>query len=304
MPIAIPLPIAKGGTGQAATGTDAFSAGTSNTATGNTSCAVGGYNFSAGSFSNAFGYGCYGGGTNTSAFGYFVQSPVSNTAEFGYWPNQSSRGGAIRTDSSGMAALTYNTSSTTLTDGGATAGSEAAGTLPRGMCAVRHDGNGQTFLDVNDAGVVETKNISSVYGQATAGTGTVTIGAAGTYVQLTTAGTLDSGNTSNMALNSGQITLQNTSGYTRKFLVNAYIGTYATNASKTTIGLQIGKNGTPLTGSDARAFTDSDVHPAGITTSFIVTLDDDEYADIYVANHTDTDELTVSFARITAHSID
>lgn len=303
MPISIPLPIAKGGTGQAATGTDAFSAGTSNTATGNTSSAVGGYNFSAGSFSNAFGYGCYGGGTNTSAFGYFVQSPVSNTAEFGYWPNQSSRGGAIRTDSSGTAALTYSTSSTTLTDGGATAGSEAAGTLPRGMYAMRHDGDGQTFMDVNDAGVIETKNITSIFGQAASGAGSVAIAVSGTYYKLTTAATLDSGNTSHMALNAGQITLQNTSGYTRRFLVTAYINA-SSNNQKTMIGLRIGKNGTSYADSEARSFSDDTSHPVGITTSYIVSMNDNEYADIYVSNHTDTDTVTINSARILAHSID
>lgn len=359
MPISIPLPIAKGGTGQAAAGLNAFAAGfgnsaqdegcvavgygnfassdfasavgVNNTANNDKDCAFGRnnmavgavstafgfgntssngesssfgiYNWAYGTRSIAFGYGCYGGGENSSAFGYFTKTNVANTAEFGYWPSTTTRGGSVRTDSTGTTAFTYNTSSTALTDGGATAGSEAVGTLPRGMCAIRHDGNGQTFFDVNDEGVIETKNITSVFGQVTSTGGLVDIVTQDTYVKLTATGTLDSGNSSNMTLDSGQITLKNTSGYTRRFLVTAYINA-SSNNSKTMIGLRIGKNGTSYAGSESRTFSDDDLHPAGITSTYIVSLANNEYADIYVANHSDTDDITVNAARITASSID
>lgn len=241
MPISVPLPIAKGGTGQAATGINAFAAGVGNSASGDESTAIGSnnvssnffdiaigyansasgsessafgasnissgaasssfgaankssnlltsaigsFNWAYGSRSNAFGYGCYGGGTNSSAFGYFTNTNVANTAEFGYWVGPSTRAGAIRTDSSGTAALTYNTSSTALTDGGATAGSEAAGTLPRGMVGFRVT-SGQLFSDYNVGGSV-TSNLlarsgSTALGYNTAGTG-------GTVTQLTSKST-------------------------------------------------------------------------------------------------------------------
>lgn len=241
MPISVPLPIAKGGTGEVAAGSGAFSAGVSNTASASNALALGysntasaisasaagylntssatfsqsfgfsntasgsaslavGYinqatglngnavgrsNWAYGSRSNAFGYGCYGGGTNSSAFGYFTNTNVANTAEFGYWVGPSTRAGAIRTDSSGTAALTYNTSSTALTDGGATAGSEAAGTLPRGMVGFRVT-SGQLFSDYNVGGSV-TSNLlarsgSTALGYNTAGTG-------GAVTQLTSKST-------------------------------------------------------------------------------------------------------------------
>jgi len=359
MPISVPLPIAKGGTGQAATGANAFAAGTdlissgeesvtigtaneatssqsiaigsgnysyasqssaignfnatngnnssafgfSNISSSNESVSFGSLNWAYGTRSNAFGYGCYGGGSNSSAFGYFTKTNIANTAEFGYWSGPSTRNGSLRTDSTGTAALTYNTSSTALTDGGATAGSEAAGTLPRGMCAIRHDGNGQTFLDVNDAGVVETKNITAVFGQVTSTGGLVDIALKDIYVKLTASGTLDTENTSNMTLDSGQTTLKNTSGYTRRFLITAYINASSNNQKKM-IGLRIGKNGTSYAGSEARDFSDDTDHPAGITSTFIVSLANNEYADLYIANHTDGLDVTVNAARITATSID
>jgi hypothetical protein len=359
MPISIPLPIAKGGTGQAATADGAFAAGSGcvassiesiavgvnntssgegcsaigvgnqaitdvdsaigfvNIASGNYSSAFGcenksssfyssafGFqNWAYGTRSNAFGYGCYGGGASSSAFGYFAKTTVANTSEFGYWSGPSTRNGAIRTDSTGMAALTYSASSTQLADGGATAGNEAVGTLPRGMAALRHDGDGQTFLDINDAGAVETKNLTAAFGQATSGAGSVAIAVSGTYYKLTTAATLDSANSSYMELDSSQITLKNTSGYTRRFFVTAYINA-SSNNQKTMIGLRIGKNGTSYAGSEARGFSDDTAHPVGITSNFIVSLADDDYADIYVTNHTDTDTVTINAARISAHSID
>lgn len=240
MPISIPLPIAKGGTGQAASGQDAFAAGIdstasatgslsigytniasgtsssamgytntssgtfsqsfgfSNSATGSASLAVGyinqaGFNGNAvgrsnwayGSRSNAFGYGCYGGGTNSSAFGYFAQTNVANTSEFGYWSGPSTRNGAIRTDSTGVAAVTYSTSSTQLTDGGTTAGNEAVGTLPRGMVALRVTSN-ELFADYNVSGSVSSNLLarkgSTELGYNETGTG-------GTVTQLTSKST-------------------------------------------------------------------------------------------------------------------
>jgi hypothetical protein len=257
MPISIPLPIAKGGTGQAATGSDAFAAGIDSTASatgslsigytniasGTSSSAIGYTNTSSGTFSqsfgfgnsatgsaslvvgyinqagfngnavgrsnwaygsrsNAFGYGCYGGGTNSSAFGYFAQTNVANTSEFGYWSGPSTRNGAIRTDSTGVVAVTYSTSSTQLTDGGATTGSEAVGTLPRGMTALRVT-SGELFADYNVFGSVSS-NLLARRGSTELGyNGT---GTGGTVTQLTSKST-------SVTLDKlcGQITMNNAS---------------------------------------------------------------------------------------------
>jgi hypothetical protein len=258
MPISIPLPIAKGGTGQAATGINAFSAGINNTASGEGALAIGyentssveystavgssnvanndkdvaigylneavggvsvaigilnkataaeslslGYqNWAYGSRSSAFGYGCYGGGTNSSAFGYFAKTTVANTSEFGYWSGPSTRNGAIRTDSTGVAAVTYSTSSTQLTDGGATAGNEAVGTIPRGMVALRVTSN-ELFADYNISGSVSSNLLaregSTELGYSGTGTG-------GTVTQLTSKST-------SVTLDKlcGQITMNNAS---------------------------------------------------------------------------------------------
>jgi len=258
MPISIPLPIAKGGTGQAATGSDAFAAGVGcvasntesiavgvnntslgegcsaigvgnqaitdvdsaigfvNIASGNYSSAFGcenksssfyssafGFqNWAYGTRSSAFGYGCYGGGTSSSAFGYFAKTNVANTSEFGYWSGPSTRNGAIRTDSTGIAAVTYSASSTQLTDGGATAGNEAVGTLPRGMVALRVTSN-ELFADYNISGSVSSNLLaregSTELGYSGTGTG-------GTVTQLTSKST-------SVTLDKlcGQITMSNAS---------------------------------------------------------------------------------------------
>jgi hypothetical protein len=258
MPISIPLPIAKGGTGQAATGPDAFAAGVGSAASNSQSTAIGynnassglesttiglgniasgensfaagdensaisddsnaiGFhniafatsssafgnsNYGGGTRSSAFGYGCYGGGTNSSAFGYFAKTNVANTSEFGYWSGPSTRNGAIRTDSTGVVSVTYSASSTQLTDGGATAGSEAVGTLPRGMVALRVTSN-ELFADYNVSGSVSS-NLLARKGSTELGyNGT---GTGGTVTQLTSKST-------SVTLDKlcGQITMNNAS---------------------------------------------------------------------------------------------
>ncbi len=60
-----------------------------------------------------------------------------------------------------MAALPVVNSATEPSDGGATAGSEAAGALPRGMWSIRR--NGLSFiLDYNDAGTVKNLTLGTV----------------------------------------------------------------------------------------------------------------------------------------------
>jgi hypothetical protein len=257
MAIAIPLPIAKGGTGQAAAGIDAFAAGVLSSADGAASVAIGVINAANGldstaigvgnissqeggsaigrsnlaigeyssasgfqntafaSSSSAFGNENYGGGTrssafgydntvattgtnssafgygtnvsgaNSSAFGYYPKTTVSNTFEAGYWPNTSTRGGGLRADSSGMAALTTASGAAPLGDGGATAGSEAVGALPRGMVALRV-ASGELFADYNVSGSVASNLLarkgSTELGYSGTGTG-------GTVTQLTSKST-------------------------------------------------------------------------------------------------------------------
>jgi hypothetical protein len=124
------------------------------------SSAFGSYSTASGSSSSAFGRSTTASGNASSAFGYRAKTTVANTAELGYWSNATTRGSAIRLGG-GMAALPVVNSATEPSDGGATAGSEAAGALPRGMWSIRRDGL-SFILDYNDAGTVKNLTLGTV----------------------------------------------------------------------------------------------------------------------------------------------
>jgi len=143
--------------GYANTASGSYSAafGKNNTASGGSSSAFGLSNTASGNASSAFGYNNTASGGYSSAFGYRAKTTVNNTFEVGYWSNTTTRGGAIRMHPNGQVAMTVEDSSSAPTDGGATAGSEADGTLPRGMVAFRKNG-ADLYVDSNTSGTVST----------------------------------------------------------------------------------------------------------------------------------------------------
>jgi len=60
----------------------------------------------------------------------------------------------------GAVALTLRDTSTALTDGGATAGSEADGTLIREGYSIRRDGD-EILIDINVAGTIKTLSLGN-----------------------------------------------------------------------------------------------------------------------------------------------
>jgi hypothetical protein len=117
----------------------------------------------------AVGYACEGNGLNSVAMGRstvtsgststVVGQTVQNTVDYvwegGYWSDNLTRESAIRAHPNGQIAVTIIDSQTPPTDGGATLGSEADGTLPRGMASLRIDGN-NVYLDYNNAGTINS----------------------------------------------------------------------------------------------------------------------------------------------------
>jgi hypothetical protein len=388
MAIAIPLPIAKGGTGQAATGSDAFAAGfestasgvgatsvgTNNTASGAGSSSIGtlntansslsnsiGYNNTASgsgataigysnlaiggqsiafgrsntsfaSSSSAFGINCYGGGTrssafgydntvattgtnssafgygtnvsgaNSSAFGYYPKTTVNNTFEVGYWPNASTRGGGLRADSSGMAALTTASGATPLGDGGATAGSEAVGALPRGAVAFRASGD-DVFVDYNNAGSIKTGAITSIRGQVSKmDSGTISGLTQDVYKTTGLTATLDSSTASGIVLGTTDtFAIKNTSGETR--VVKVFASMDASAGSNQLLGVRLAKNGTSIAETECRSNTSSN-NFAKLVTNWMVSLANNDEIALFVANHSGTTNISFQRGRIVAISVD
>jgi trimeric autotransporter adhesin len=127
-----------------ASGYGATASGYYSTATGNLATASGIHSIASGSNANASGYGASAFGfvarttqNNSSAFGHRVKSATANAQELGYWSNSSTRAGAVRVHGTGYVAISIPQTDTAFTDGGATAGSEADGTIFRKGLAFR-----------------------------------------------------------------------------------------------------------------------------------------------------------------------
>jgi len=158
-----------------ASGYGSSAIGSRNTASGNYSSAFGYQNTASGYYSSAFGYDNTASGTNSSAigsrntasgyyssaFGYRTTTTVNETFEAGYWSNASTRSTAVRLHPNGQVAMTIEDSATAPTDGGATAGSEADGTLGRGMFAIQKNGTALT-LYYNNAGTIQSVSLGTL----------------------------------------------------------------------------------------------------------------------------------------------
>ena len=142
-------------------GTYSSSLGYKNNASASYSSAFGYYNTASGSNSSAFGHRAVSSGSGSSTFGYGVNTTVNNTFEAGYWPNNVTRGGAIRADSTGNVSFTIEDSATAPADGGATTGSEAVGNLGRGMFCIHKNGTAVT-LYFNNGGTIQSLSLGTL----------------------------------------------------------------------------------------------------------------------------------------------
>jgi hypothetical protein len=142
-------------------GNYASAVGYSNESDGVYGSAFGSYNQAQGINSSAFGFKSTAGGAKSSAFGYLAKTTVDNTVEIGRWANGTTRGGGIRTDTSGVVQFTIEDSATAPVDGGATQGSEAEGNLGRGMFTIHKNGSAVT-LYYNNAGTIESVNLGTL----------------------------------------------------------------------------------------------------------------------------------------------
>jgi hypothetical protein len=135
--------------------------GRGNTAFGNFSCAVGFSNDIQGNLSTAIGYDNSVSGLRSSVIGVRVKTTVNETFEAGYWSNSTTRQNAIRIHPNGQVAMTIEDSASIPDDGGATAGGEADGSLPRGMFAIQKNGNAVT-LYYNNGGSIQSLSLGTL----------------------------------------------------------------------------------------------------------------------------------------------
>ena len=143
------------------TGIHGTNSGYGGTNTGAYGTNSGDYGTNTGDYGTNTGYGGNNSGNRASTHGYFTNNTVDNVQELAYWSNANTRVSSIRLQGDGQAALTIRDSATAPTDGGATAGSEADGTLGRGMYCIQRNGAALT-LYYNDAGTISSQALKSL----------------------------------------------------------------------------------------------------------------------------------------------
>jgi hypothetical protein len=101
--------------------------------------------------------------TNSGAFGFRAKSATANVQELGYWSNATTRAGAVRVHGTGYVAISTPQTDTAFTDGGATAGSEADGTILRKGLAFRVSVAGNLIATYCKAdGTIITKDLGAM----------------------------------------------------------------------------------------------------------------------------------------------
>ena len=131
------------------TASGAIAIGATTDSTGGSSIAVGKNSQSTASNTIAIGYSANAAQTFATAIGTRVKSNVSEVTEIGFWSDATTRGSAIRVvGNTGAVQMALQLRSANLTDGGATAGSEADNTLPRGFYQFRRT-NTELFFECN-----------------------------------------------------------------------------------------------------------------------------------------------------------
>jgi hypothetical protein len=201
-----------------------------------------------------------------------------------------------------MAALTTASGATALTDGGATAGSEAVGALPRGAVAFRASGD-DVFVDYNNAGSIKTGAITSIRGQVSKmDSGTISGLTQDVYQSTGLTATLDSSTASGVVLGTtNTFAIKNTSGETR--VVKVFASMDASAGNNQLLGIRLAKNGTTIPETECRSNTSSN-NFAKLVTNWMVSLANNDEIALFVANHSNTTNISFQRGRIVAISVD
>jgi hypothetical protein len=129
--------------------------------------------------------------------------------------------------------------------------------------------------------------------------GTIAIGAAGTYQSTGLTATFDSASDYQVVLGTTDtFGLKNDSGATKLFMVQASMDASAGNNH--TLGISLAKNGSVIPQSECRAFTGSNTQITKLFCFWMIELADDDEVAMFVANHTDTTSISFQRGRISA----
>jgi hypothetical protein len=129
--------------------------------------------------------------------------------------------------------------------------------------------------------------------------GTIAIGATGTYQSTGLTATLDSATNYQVILGtSNSFGLKNNSGATKLFQVMASMD--ATAGNNHTLGISLAKNGTVISQSECRASTGSGAQITKLFCFWMIELANGDEVALFAANHSDTTSISFQRGRISA----
>ncbi len=124
----------------------------------------------------------------------------------------------------------------------------------------------------------------------------------GTYVAMAVTGTFDTVQSyGTSAPTTASFGVKNTSGKTRLFTIIATADIQA--SGQIAVGLKLAKNGTPDDRTECRAPTGNTLSFAKVMTQWMLELAEGDEVSMFVANHSDTGDLTIDRCKIVAFTL-
>jgi hypothetical protein len=129
---------------------------------------------------------------------------------------------------------------------------------------------------------------------------TITIATTGVYQSTGITATLDPENDGISLGTTDTFAVKNTSGQTRVFEITASMD--CLTATDQAVGIKLALNGTPIDGSDCRAWAIENYTAKLVTTWLVEMANNDEVA-LFVANHSSTANITFIRGRVVANTV-
>lgn len=131
--------------------------------------------------------------------------------------------------------------------------------------------------------------------------GTINISTQGTYVSTGLTGIFDTATANNIALGTADtFAVKNVSGETRLMEVYGSIDARTVDGNNKTLGIKLALNGTPINETECRAFTGAAAQEAKLVTKWMIEMDDDDEVALFIANHSDSGDISFRRGRLVA----
>jgi len=134
--------------------------------------------------------------------------------------------------------------------------------------------------------------------------GTVDIATQSVYVTTGMTGILDSSTASGIALGTSHaFALKNTSGSSKLLRFYGSIDARTISGNNKVLGIKLAYNGVEIDATECRAFTGSGSEEAKLVTSWMIQVENNDEVSLFIANHSDSNDISFRRGRIVASEV-